>query len=68
MKDTVTALEPEAVSIPAAVKFTGIGRSKLYELIQAGRLRLRKVDNRSLLLVADLRALVRGEGQHDAAP
>ena len=55
-------LEPLTVRIPVAVQLTGIGRSKIYELIAAGKLDIVKVGASTLITVASLRRLV-GEGQ-----
>jgi excisionase family DNA binding protein len=51
-------LEPLTVRIPVAVQLTGIGRSKLYELIAAGKLDTVKVGASTLITVASLRRLV----------
>ena len=51
-------LEPLTVRIPVAVKLTGIGRSKLYELIKAGEVETVKVGASTLVSVASLRRLV----------
>lgn len=51
-------LEPLTVRIPVAVQLTGIGRSKIYELIKAGKLDTVKVGTSTLITVASLRRLV----------
>jgi hypothetical protein len=51
-------LEPLTVRIPVAVQLTGIGRSKIYELIAAGKLDTVKVGASTLVTVASLRRLV----------
>jgi excisionase family DNA binding protein len=51
-------LEPLTVRIPVAVQLTGIGRSKIYELIKAGKLDTVKVGASTLITVASLRRLV----------
>ena len=51
-------LEPLTVRIPVAVKLTGIGRSKLYELIKAGEVETVKIGASTLVSVASLRRLV----------
>jgi excisionase family DNA binding protein len=48
-------LEPIAVRIPEACRLTGIGRSKLYELIQAGEIGTIKVGRMTLVPVNGLR-------------
>lgn len=50
--------EPMTVRIPVAVRLTGIGRSKLYELIKAGDVETVKVGTATLVKVASLRRLV----------
>ena len=51
-------LEKIAYRIPEAVQVTGIGRSKLYELIQQGTLRATKVGGRTLIARTELEALL----------
>ena len=50
--------EPLAVRIPDAVRMTGIGRSKLYELIASGDLETIKIGRCTLVTVAALKALL----------
>lgn len=50
--------EPLAVRIPDAVRMTGIGRSKLYELIASGDLETIKVGRCTLVTVDALKALL----------
>jgi hypothetical protein len=45
-------------TIPEACAATGLGRTKLYEEIGKGRLKIRKVGARTLVLVDSLVALV----------
>ena len=51
-------LEPLTVRIPVAVQLTGIGRSKLYELIAAGEVDVVKIGASTLITVASLRRLI----------
>ena len=51
------AAEPIAVRIKEACRLTGIGRSKLYELIKAGEVETVKVGTATLVKVASLRRL-----------
>jgi excisionase family DNA binding protein len=44
--------------IPVAVQLTGIGRSKIYELIAAGKLDTVKVGAPTLITIANLKRLV----------
>jgi excisionase family DNA binding protein len=48
------ALTPLAVRVPEACRLTGIGRSKLYELIAAGEIRVIKVGSITLVPFAGL--------------
>jgi excisionase family DNA binding protein len=50
--------EPLTVRIPAAIKMTGIGRSKLYELIQSGDIEIVKIGSATLIPVESLRELI----------
>ena len=51
-------LEPLTVRIPVAVQLTGIGRSKLYELIAAGEVDVVKIGASTLITVSSLRRLI----------
>jgi excisionase family DNA binding protein len=51
-------LEPLTVRIPVAIQLTGIGRSKLYELIAAGEIDTVKIGASTLITVASLRRLI----------
>jgi excisionase family DNA binding protein len=51
-------LEPLTVRIPVAVQLTGIGRSKIYELIASGEIEVVKVGASTLVTVASLRRLI----------
>lgn len=46
------------VHIPAAIRMTGIGRSKLYELIASGDIEIVKIGASTLIPVASLQALI----------
>ena len=48
------AIKPLSVRIPDACRMTGIGRSKLYELIRDGRIRTIKVGTITLIPVCAL--------------
>ena len=50
--------EPITVRIPEACRMTGIGRSKLYELIQSGDIAIIKVGAMTLVPVAGLKAFL----------
>ena len=53
-----TPTEPIAVRIPEATRLTGIGRSKLYELIASGDIETAKIGTCTLITVASLRQLI----------
>lgn len=48
-------LEPLSVDIPEACRLTGLGRSKLYQLLGNGEIASVKVGKRRLITVASLR-------------
>lgn len=50
--------EPLAVRIPDAVRMTGIGRSKLYELIASGDLETIKIGRCTLVTIDALKDLL----------
>jgi excisionase family DNA binding protein len=51
-------MEPIAVRILEAVRLTGIGRSKLYELIASGDIETIKIGSCTLIPMASLRGLI----------
>lgn len=51
---------PIAVTIPDAVKATGISRSSLYEAMKRGDLTARKAGRRTLIRVCDLEDYLAG--------
>jgi excisionase family DNA binding protein len=50
-----THVEPLAVDIPGACRLTGLGRSKIYQLISAGDLKALKVGARTIITVDAIR-------------
>lgn len=50
--------EPITVRIPEAIRLTGIGRSKLYELIASGDVKIVKIGSCTLIPMASLHALI----------
>jgi excisionase family DNA binding protein len=60
MTDTPT--EPISVRIHEACRLTGIGRSKLYELIEAGELATIKIGRMTLVPMSSLRRLIEKTG------
>ena len=55
--------EPLAVRIKEACRLTGIGRSKLYELIASGDIEIVKVGAITLVPITSLKALLQTRGQ-----
>lgn len=55
--DLATAI---SYTIPDACAVTGIGTTKLYSLVNEGKVRLVKVGRRSLIPANDLRILIEG--------
>lgn len=51
-------MEPLTVTIDGAKKATGLGATKIYELISQGKLESVKVGRRTLVKTASIRALV----------
>lgn len=47
-------VKPVSMRIPDASRYTGLGRSSLYDLMNRGLVRYSKVGTARLLLVADL--------------
>jgi len=56
-----TNLEPLAYSINEACRVSSLGRTRLYQLINEGRLDCCKIGKRTLIPAASLRALVTGQ-------
>lgn len=54
-------MEPLTITVNDACKVLGLGRSKIYDLIAKGRLETLKIDKRTLIKTASIRALVDGE-------
>jgi excisionase family DNA binding protein len=58
-------MEPICVSINDTACALGIGRTKIYELINAGQLETVKIGRRTLVRIASIRAIAK-EGRADA--
>jgi excisionase family DNA binding protein len=56
--DKPQVMEPIAVRILEAVRLTGIGRSKLYELIASGDIDTVKIGSCTLIPIASLHGLI----------
>ncbi len=52
------SMEPVTVTVDGAKKAIGIGTTKLYELINAGKLETVKIGRRTLIKTESIRALV----------
>ncbi|WP_412103437.1 helix-turn-helix domain-containing protein [Sphingomonas sp. R647] len=66
--ERIADMEPLTVRIAEACRITGIGRSKLYELIAAGEIETIKVGAITLIPLNGIRALVdRGRSVEDSA-
>lgn len=59
--------DPIAVTIPEAVRLSGLGRSTLYKLAAAKKIKFKKVGTRTLILFASLRALIEADDEADEA-
>ena len=53
-----TEAKPIALSIPGAVRCSGLSRATLYRHIANGRLPIRKAGSRTLVLMSDLAAFI----------
>jgi excisionase family DNA binding protein len=61
MSVVTQSLEPLAYSVADACRVSSIGRTRLYALINDGRLEIRKIGKRTLIPAASLRRLIEGE-------
>jgi excisionase family DNA binding protein len=64
----LATIDPLAVSVHAATRVSGIGRTRLYEAIGSGELASCKVGKRRLILMEDLRAWLAGQRQDGTKP
>ena len=53
-------MDPIALSVAAAVKASGLGKTTLYEAMADGRLETRKVGRKRLILTRSLRSFIEG--------
>jgi excisionase family DNA binding protein len=60
MHPEVRSVEPEAISVDETCRITGLGRSKIYELISDGTLPSVKVGKRRLVRLSTARRLIAG--------
>ncbi|WP_157219156.1 helix-turn-helix domain-containing protein [Flavisphingomonas formosensis] len=56
--EAASPFAPLSVRIPEACRLTGIGRSKLYQLIKAGEIEIIKVGAMTLVPMAGLAAFI----------
>jgi predicted DNA-binding transcriptional regulator AlpA len=52
----LSSFEPRALSIPSFTQWAAIGRSKAYQEIKAGRLKIRKIGSRTVIPMEEARA------------
>ncbi len=64
-------ISPLAVSVAEAVRMIGLGRTTLYAVIAAGKLKTRKCGRRTLIETESLRQFIaelpESDGSHNAA-
>jgi len=56
--ETKPSIQPRALSIDQAAAYVGIHRTSIYRLVNRGKLTLRKIGGRSIILRDDLDALL----------
>ena len=56
------------LTIDEAQEISGLGRTKLYELLKSGELPARKLGKRTLILHADLEAFLAGLQSYPVSP
>ena len=59
-----SSTDPIAVTVPVALRLSGLGRTKLYELMAMGEIQSIKVGTRRLIDFASLKACL--TGRHEA--
>jgi hypothetical protein len=67
MTSTIPFRDRISCTIPEACAATGLGRTKMYEEIGAGRVHTRKFGTRTLIVVASLVALIDPDPDDSAA-
>jgi excisionase family DNA binding protein len=53
-------MDPISVTVPEACRLVGLGRTKLYELIDEGRIETTTIGSRRLVRYASLKRLIEG--------
>jgi excisionase family DNA binding protein len=66
--DGIGLVRPLSVRVREACRLTGIGRSKLYELIGAGEISIFKVGTMTLISTAELERFLTARGVSDGRP
>jgi len=64
MSDT-SSLDPVTVTIPVALRLSGLGRTKLYELLASREIESVRVGTRRLILFASLKARLTEAVRHE---
>ncbi|MDE3017252.1 MAG: helix-turn-helix domain-containing protein [Pseudomonadota bacterium] len=59
--------KPITVTVNSALDLTGLGRTKLYELIGSGQLKTVTIGRRRLIVYSSLEALAQDGGNHASA-
>lgn len=54
--------QPLAYSVTDACRISSLGRTSIFKLIKDGRLRVRRIGSRTLILADSLRELIEGAG------
>jgi excisionase family DNA binding protein len=49
-------MRPVAYSVSNVLQLVGISRTKFYQVVGSGQLKIRKIGNRTIILAADLEA------------
>jgi excisionase family DNA binding protein len=60
MTDVITS-DPLTVTVPDAMKYSGLGRTKIYELIAKAEIESVRVGTRRLIVFASLKARLTGK-------
>lgn len=55
---TQNHIHPYALTIDGAARFSGMARSRIYDLIAAGELKVFKIGKRTMILTAVLKAFI----------
>jgi excisionase family DNA binding protein len=68
IENSVPLQKPLAVTVPIALNLTGIGRTKLYQLIDNGAVESIRIGRRRLINYASLERLVNNAGEPLSGP